>query len=67
MTTTAASTASQPSPIAPKKDSRAQIAGNFDQFLALLTTQLKNQSPLEPLDTNQFTSSWCSSRRSSSS
>ncbi len=56
MTTTApASTASQPSPIAPKKDSRAQIAGNFDQFLALLTTQLKNQSPLEPLDTNQFT------------
>jgi flagellar basal-body rod modification protein FlgD len=34
---------------------RAQIAGNFDQFLQLLTTQLKNQSPLEPLDTNQFT------------
>jgi flagellar basal-body rod modification protein FlgD len=34
---------------------RAQIAGNFDQFLLLLTTQLKNQSPLEPLDTNQFT------------
>ncbi len=34
---------------------RAQIAGNFDQFLQLLTTQLRNQSPLEPLDTNQFT------------
>ncbi|PZU95482.1 MAG: flagellar hook capping protein [Chelatococcus sp.] len=31
------------------------IAGNFDQFLSLLTTQLKNQSPLDPLDTNQFT------------
>lgn len=31
------------------------IAGNFDQFLTLLTTQLKNQSPLDPLDTNQFT------------
>ena len=33
----------------------ASIANNFDQFLTLLTTQLKNQSPLDPLDTNQFT------------
>ncbi|TDR90113.1 flagellar hook assembly protein FlgD [Enterovirga rhinocerotis] len=32
-----------------------EIAGNFQQFLLLLTTQLKNQSPLDPLDTNQFT------------
>src|SRR5437667_10124305 len=31
------------------------IAGNFTQFLQLLTTQLKNQNPLDPLDTNQFT------------
>jgi flagellar basal-body rod modification protein FlgD len=31
------------------------IAQNFDAFLLLLTTQLKNQSPLDPLDTNQFT------------
>ncbi|KUL95337.1 flagellar hook capping protein [Bosea sp. WAO] len=31
------------------------IANNFDQFLTLLTTQLKNQNPLDPLDTNQFT------------
>ena len=31
------------------------IASNFDQFLQLLTTQLKNQNPLDPLDTNQFT------------
>jgi flagellar basal-body rod modification protein FlgD len=28
---------------------------NFSQFLQLLTTQLKNQNPLDPLDTNQFT------------
>jgi flagellar basal-body rod modification protein FlgD len=35
--------------------SRATIAQNFDSFLSLLTTQLKNQSPLEPLDANQFT------------
>src|SRR5271167_3224132 len=32
-----------------------QIAGNFQQFLTLLTTQLQNQNPLDPLDTNQFT------------
>lgn len=35
--------------------STSTIAGNFDQFLLLLTTQLKNQSPLDPMDTNQFT------------
>ncbi|GGE39728.1 flagellar hook assembly protein [Agaricicola taiwanensis] len=33
----------------------ATIAKNFDQFLLLLTTQLQNQNPLDPLDTNQFT------------
>src|SRR5580704_8962276 len=32
-----------------------EIAGNFDTFLQLLTTQLQNQDPLSPLDTNQFT------------
>jgi flagellar basal-body rod modification protein FlgD len=32
-----------------------QIAGNFQSFLQLLTTQLQNQNPLDPLDTNQFT------------
>jgi flagellar basal-body rod modification protein FlgD len=33
----------------------SQIAGNFQSFLTLLTTQLQNQNPLDPLDTNQFT------------
>lgn len=47
-----ASTANQASKAA--KSSKA-IADNFDQFLTLLTTQLKNQSPLDPLDSNQFT------------
>jgi flagellar basal-body rod modification protein FlgD len=28
---------------------------NFDTFLTLLTTQLKNQDPLSPMDNNQFT------------
>src|ERR1700677_3782825 len=32
-----------------------QIAGNFQSFLTLLTTQLQNQNPLGPLDTTQFT------------
>src|SRR5256885_14570283 len=34
---------------------KTTIAGNFQTFLTLLTTQLKNQNPLDPLDTNQFT------------
>jgi flagellar basal-body rod modification protein FlgD len=33
----------------------ASIADNFQSFLLLLTTQLQNQNPLDPLDTNQFT------------
>ena len=35
--------------------SEKKIAEDFDNFLILLTTQLKNQDPLEPLDTNEFT------------
>jgi flagellar basal-body rod modification protein FlgD len=34
---------------------KTTIAGNFQMFLTLLTTQLKHQDPLSPLDTNQFT------------
>src|SRR4051812_46180014 len=34
---------------------RQGIADNFDTFLQLLTTQLKNQNPLDPMDTNAFT------------
>jgi len=35
--------------------SRQGIADNFDTFLSILTTQLRNQNPLDPMDTNQFT------------
>ena len=31
------------------------LANNFNTFLSLLTTQLKNQDPTAPLDSNQFT------------
>lgn len=34
---------------------RTRLAENFETFLALLTTQLKNQDPLSPMDGNQFT------------
>ena len=33
----------------------AGLAETFDNFLTLLTTQLQNQDPLSPLDTNEFT------------
>jgi flagellar basal-body rod modification protein FlgD len=32
------------------------LAGNFDTFLKLLTTQLKQQDPLSPMDATTFTS-----------
>jgi flagellar basal-body rod modification protein FlgD len=34
----------------------ATLAEDFSQFLTLLTTQLQNQDPLSPLDSNEFTS-----------
>ena len=36
-------------------NSRQGIADNFDTFLSILTTQLRNQNPLDPMDTNAFT------------
>jgi flagellar basal-body rod modification protein FlgD len=41
-------------PTVPPQDDQ-MIASNFTTFLQLLTTQLKNQDPTNPLDTNQFT------------
>ncbi|MEQ8966043.1 MAG: flagellar hook capping FlgD N-terminal domain-containing protein [Azospirillaceae bacterium] len=32
-----------------------KVAETFDQFLSMLTTQLKNQDPLSPMDTTEFT------------
>ncbi len=33
-----------------------KLANDFDSFLMLLTTQLQNQDPLEPMDSKEFTS-----------
>lgn len=35
--------------------SQAQLTNDFDDFLTLLTTQLQNQDPLEPMDSSEFT------------
>ncbi len=38
------------------KAAAATLADTFDTFLALLTTQLKHQDPLDPMETSEFTS-----------
>jgi flagellar basal-body rod modification protein FlgD len=58
---TTSSPVTAPPPAAPttSADATAQglgsLADNFNTFLTLLTTQLKNQDPTAPLDSNQFT------------
>src|ERR1700722_12789430 len=54
-TTKVSSSSSSSSAAATNAMASQQIAGNFQSFLQLLTTQLQNQNPLDPLDTNQFT------------
>jgi flagellar basal-body rod modification protein FlgD len=54
-TTPVSSSSSSSSASATNAMASQQIAGNFQSFLQLLTTQLQNQNPLDPLDTNQFT------------
>ncbi len=56
MATAATSNAAASSGIGAKVDSgRTRLAENFEMFLTLLTTQLRNQDPLSPMDGNQFT------------
>lgn len=42
-------------PPANSETSRKSLAGDLSQFLNLLTTQLKYQDPLSPMDSTQFT------------
>lgn len=56
--TTASSTSSSSTGSSSSSSSSSGAAGiatNFSTFLQLLTTQLQNQDPTSPLDTNQFT------------
>ena len=50
--TAAAASAASP----PAADSLGSLSSNFNNFLSMLMTQLKNQDPTSPMDTNQFTS-----------
>ena len=54
MDLSALSKASAPNSAPPAPDQSSLIT-NYDAFLQLLTTQIKNQSPLDPMDANQFT------------
>jgi flagellar basal-body rod modification protein FlgD len=51
----ATSTAAAGSVTARMDGSRKNLASSEETFLALLTTQLKNQDPLSPMDSNAFT------------
>ena len=42
-------------PISAAASGAANLSNTFDSFLLLLTTQLKNQDPLDPLDSGEFT------------
>lgn len=61
MATTPATTAASSASAAAASTATSAVAGrkrlaeNFDTFLSLLTTQMKNQDPLSPMDSTQFT------------
>src|ERR1700759_4600158 len=57
MTTTAPVTTTVPTTpsTSTTPDAMKQLSGNFSTFLTLLTTQLKNQDPTSPMDSNAFT------------
>jgi flagellar basal-body rod modification protein FlgD len=46
---------SQTNTNAASSSSASQLAQNFDTFLTLLTTQLKNQDPTSPMESDKFT------------
>ena len=55
VSTSSTTTASTSGAASASSAMNTQIASNFTEFLQLLTTQLQNQDPLSPMDTNQFT------------
>ncbi len=57
MTTVSSAVSSAANAASPSSTNNAlaDLSSNFNDFLTLLTTQLQNQDPLSPLDTNDFT------------
>jgi flagellar basal-body rod modification protein FlgD len=56
MSVTAATTTPPVTPPASQaQTAQDKLSSNFSTFLTLLTTQLQNQDPLSPMDSNQFT------------
>jgi len=53
---TAATAASASAGAQPAAGGLGSLSSNFGNFLSMLMTQLKNQDPTSPMDTNQFTS-----------
>jgi flagellar basal-body rod modification protein FlgD len=56
MTTQAIGTTTNAAATSTINSGLSSVADNYQTFLSLLTTQLKNQDPTSPLDSNQFTS-----------
>lgn len=56
MTSLATAAAASQAVAATRSGAGATMAGDFNTFLGMLTTQLQNQDPTSPLDANQMTS-----------
>lgn len=41
-------------PTTPAPDARSKISADFETFLTMLTTQMKNQDPLNPVESSDF-------------
>jgi flagellar basal-body rod modification protein FlgD len=54
-TTTALSNTTASTPTSGTAKDKTTFGNNFDQFLKLLVTQMKNQDPMEPMDASEFT------------
>lgn len=52
--TSSATSVATAAPQESTEDALATAAGDFETFLSLLTTQMRNQDPLKPLDSTEF-------------
>jgi flagellar basal-body rod modification protein FlgD len=52
--TTAVSSVTGATQTAPKTTSKSGISADYDTFLKMMTTQLKNQDPLNPMDSSDY-------------